>query len=653
MGTGPPDSPVTGTRLPMLRDATGQPLRIRFETEQNGKPEKRMGCGMAGGKGRIWGKHRFYNRLFFFNALVSLIILIVFATVASRLSFQVEMNRLQQQNREVLAAVCSYYNTKHDEYVNMVYALYDIRSNYLMLTDLLENTGTPAFEADPFSRREITDFMKRLVARDEDVEAVYLYSNAAARQFVFQKRFNTFGQVPGEDVYTERLKKNVIGRVPLGVRIQSVPNLSGMMRTYGIASSVGTLNTRTNAGKLVIAYNEEPLRRVWQRYARGMTGQCLILSDEGEVIFNSSGQYDASHYTQMALSGANEETIEVEGEKSYILTLPNPARKYTGLMVVPVKAYTKQASMTSYLIYASCAGFALLSILLYFLAGWRVSRRVTELESAMEKVGSHNLSYRIVLRGNEDEYEHIARFFNKMCDDLQENIDRMYLYELKQKSAELGALQARINPHFLYNSLEAVRAKVLADGNEEASDMIAQLAGIFRGILKGKAICTVRQEMEFLRMYLNLFSFRHGGNLEVVMAVDANVLELGMIKYLMQPVVENYFVHGYDQERLDNRLTFHGYRDGEVLVLNVCDNGRGITPERLMEIRDRLDTPIDETDASYGLANVNERIRLVFGSEFGLSLESEPGVFTKISLRLKALRCDDLEKILTPLSSTL
>jgi len=592
-------------------------------------------------------KHRFYNRLFLFNALIFVIILFIFATVAAQLSFQIELGRLQQKNRDALSAVCSYYDTKHDEFVSMVYPFYDDRDNYGMLTELLESAGPFKFEESPYVKRDIAERMTRLVARDEDVEAVFLYSNVSHKQFVYWKRFNTFEQILGQNIYTERLNQSVIGRVPLGIRTLNVTTSSVKPVVYGIASSVGTMNTRNNAGKLVIAYNNATLHRVYQKYARDLEGQCLILSDEGEIIFNSSGENSFAKYPDMTITKVNNTQMTINDKNYYILTLSKPARKYTGVMIIPVESYSGKAGSTSNIIYASCTGFAILSVLLYFIAGLRVSRRVMELENAMERVGSHNLQYRIHLTGKEDEFEHIGEYFNKMCDDLQENIGRMYIYELKQKSAELGALQARINPHFLYNSLETVRARLLSDGNEEASDMIAQLASIFRSITKEKIVYSIRQEISFIRMYLNLFSFRHAGNISFEIQLDENILEFGIMKYLLQPIVENYFIHGYEQTRDDNWLCIRGYSENDAVYLVVEDNGKGIEPDRLLDIRRKLESPTNDLDDSYGLSNVNERIRLIYGAKYGLLIESTPGEKTSIVLLMKALTCEQLETIIS------
>ncbi len=619
------------------------------------------------------GKRRFYNRLFFMNAIVFILVLFLFATIMSRLSFQVESARIQQKNREVLQSVCDYYNVKHNEYVNMVYPLYDDRTTYTIMSDLLEGNDASDFESDPFLRKDIAERMGRLIARDNDVEAIYFISNETNRQYAFMKRYNTFEQIFSFGGFSERAQKPVIGRVPLGFSYLGEKATVDVPGVYGIVSSVGTMNITNNAGKMIIAYNIKPLQKVFDRF-RNSAVKCLIVSDEGVIIFSSSGDYSEKKFDQMPLLQYDATETMFHGEKNIVLTYANPARKYTGILLIPSKLYLSQAIKTSVPIFLSCLGFAVLTILLYLFAGMRVSYRVRELEDAMDLVGSNQLSYRIPMKGNEDEFDHIAAFYNRMCNDLQNNIDRLYLSEIKEKNAALGALQARINPHFLYNSLEAIRARVQEDGNVEASDMIAQLASMYRSITKEKMVYTIQQEIQFIKIYLNLFSFRHGDDFDVSINMDANIMSYGILKYLLQPVIENYFVHGYRtiaseyrQEKADslhtdasteqtiivhpqkletkrNHLTIIGKKIADDIVIKVCDNGKGIEKQRLEILRESLNNHEEQT-ASFGLKNVHERIQLVFGKECGLRVESEPGASTCFTLHIKALTCEEIEKI--------
>jgi len=119
------------------------------------------------------------------------------------------------------------------------------------------------------------------------------------------------------------------------------------------------------------------------------------------------------------------------------------------------------------------------------------------------------------------------------------------------------------------------------------------------------------------------------------------------MKYLLQPIVENYFIHGYEQTRDDNWLCIRGYSENDAVYLVVEDNGKGIEPDRLLDIRRKLESPTNDLDDSYGLSNVNERIRLIYGAKYGLLIESTPGEKTSIVLLMKALTCEQLETIIS------
>jgi two-component system sensor histidine kinase YesM len=142
---------------------------------------------------------------------------------------------------------------------------------------------------------------------------------------------------------------------------------------------------------------------------------------------------------------------------------------------------------------------------------------------------------------------------------------------------------------------------------------------------------------------LNLFSIRYASRLDFDIDVDAEVLAYGIPKNLLQPIIENYFVHGIHLDRDDNAFSIRGYaRDGDI-VFEFEDNGRGMTEARLQEIRRRLEEDDAKGTESYGLTNVNERIRLVYGQGYGLRFESGERGRTKVEARIRALTCEQLE----------
>ena len=158
----------------------------------------------------------------------------------------------------------------------------------------------------------------------------------------------------------------------------------------------------------------------------------------------------------------------------------------------------------------------------------------------MTQIGSNNLSYRIPRSRRTDEFSFIAERFNEMCDELEDKVNKVYIYDLKQKSAELYALQASINPHFLYNTLEAIRGRLAMDGNIDAAEMVVLLSKLYRNQIKGKMFITLREEISQCNIYLELFSIRYDGNFQCSFDLPPEIMKYGIPKNTLQPILENY-----------------------------------------------------------------------------------------------------------------
>ena len=152
-----------------------------------------------------------------------------------------------------------------------------------------------------------------------------------------------------------------------------------------------------------------------------------------------------------------------------------------------------------------------------------------------------------------------------MCEELQDVINRGYVSEIKKKNAELKALQAGINPHFLYNTLEAIRIKAYDDGNGEVADMIVLMANLYRGIVRSDTFIPIGKEINICRMYLRIISMRYADKLDCEITMDPQIMEYGIPKNLLPPIIENYFEHGIREGSLDNRYTIRGnLQDGNI-----------------------------------------------------------------------------------------
>ena len=222
----------------------------------------------------------------------------------------------------------------------------------------------------------------------------------------------------------------------------------------------------------------------------------------------------------------------------------------------------------------------------------------------------------------------------KYIEQLKSEKERVYTEQRLKRRAELKALQAQINPHFLYNTLDSIRWRAESAGEQDISRMTLALATLFRiGLSRGKEIITVEQELKHVESYLQIQELRYGEKLKYSIEVADETRPLCTIKLILQPLVENAIYHGIKEKSGQGRIHIRVWREGEELLLQVSDNGQGICEEQLAIIRQRLSG--ESTAANgYGIFNVNERIRLCFGAPYGLQLESKFSQGTTVTIRM-------------------
>lgn len=269
----------------------------------------------------------------------------------------------------------------------------------------------------------------------------------------------------------------------------------------------------------------------------------------------------------------------------------------------------------------------------------RLNRRVELILEAMDRVTTGDFKTRLDIWKKEDELDMIADNFNLMCEKLELYIEKSYLEEIERKNAQMQALQSQINPHFLYNTLEAIRMKAICNGDREVGKMLYSMVVLFRSQLKEADVITLGQELDYCKQYLELFEYRYQGTFQSGVECPAELLPLPVIKFMLQPVIENYFIHGIERDRKDNMVQIWAERRQNTLKLYVQDNGCGMKTQEL----DKLNAELKENAAakknqeSIGLHNVNRRIKAVYGNEYGIFVGSaEPkGLLVIITIRIE------------------
>jgi two-component system sensor histidine kinase YesM len=259
---------------------------------------------------------------------------------------------------------------------------------------------------------------------------------------------------------------------------------------------------------------------------------------------------------------------------------------------------------------------------------------IQELCSRVQAIGDGDLQPRTPVQAREYEIQTLSDGFENMVVRINQLIEQNRQEQISLRSAELALLQAQINPHFLYNTLDAIVWLIEMEKNEQAVEMVTSLSSFFRSSLsKGRDIITLREEEQHVRSYLEIQQVRYKDILNYRIEIDPELSEQEIPKLTLQPLVENALYHGIKQKRGRGMILVTGRAKGGDICLQVEDNGAGMDEMRLREVQAAIR---QEQRVGFGLATVHERLQLLFGPEYGLQIDSVPGEGTVVRVRIPA-----------------
>lgn len=272
----------------------------------------------------------------------------------------------------------------------------------------------------------------------------------------------------------------------------------------------------------------------------------------------------------------------------------------------------------------------LLCLLLILLLGYFFSRKMVErLEQLTENMNQINLGLRkvTVVSQSKDEIGVLVRTFTRMMDEINKLISQVYEAKIKLQKTEMKALQAQINPHFLYNSLSIINWKALEADNEEISRITLALSTYYRTSLnKGEAMTIAANEIRNIDAYLQIQLIMHDNSFQVIKEIQEDALSYSVPKLILQPLVENAIEHGLDvSEKEEKWLKISVCKEKDALIMAVEDNGMGMSEEQAKSI-------ITYRSKGYGVRNVNDRITLLYGEEYHLRVKSRQGEGCRIEI---------------------
>ena len=269
-----------------------------------------------------------------------------------------------------------------------------------------------------------------------------------------------------------------------------------------------------------------------------------------------------------------------------------------------------------------------------------ITEPISRLCEVTRQAGKGDFAARAPEGGN-DELAVLNRGFNQMVERIGNLVEDIRVEQLNLRATELKLLQAQINPHFLYNTLDTIIWLAEAGQKEQVVMMVSTLSDFFRTTLsKGRDYITVKEEATHIRSYLTIQQFRYRDILEYEMDIPEELEEYQILKLTLQPLVENALYHGIKNKRGLGQILVSGKKQGDHLVFTVRDNGKGMDPERLAYVQRLISGELKDEDApsGFGLFNVNQRLQLNYGPEYGLILASEEGEWTEVNAIIPAVK---------------
>ena len=251
--------------------------------------------------------------------------------------------------------------------------------------------------------------------------------------------------------------------------------------------------------------------------------------------------------------------------------------------------------------------------------------------------------------GGSTEIRHLGTSIQNSYEQIDMLMKKIVLEQNERRKSELDALQSQINPHFLYNTLESITWMIEGERNDEASFMITQLARLFRiSLSKGRTVISIKEELQHAQSYMNIQKVRYKNTFSVIFDVQPELYEYCIVKLVLQPILENAINYGVGSMDDCGEIKVTGRMQGENIILSVTDNGLGMTEEEVDLILTDSKR-IRKHGSGVGLVNVNNRIQILFGKEYGLVVESEPDEGTTVSICIPAVlytedNREDLEK---------
>lgn len=398
--------------------------------------------------------------------------------------------------------------------------------------------------------------------------------------------------------------------------------------------TIGSLFLRVDSNYLYSLYSNANLGKGSKVYLLD-SKYMVVLSGNKSEVGNKFTYSTSRSIDRIYKAGKDSGTIKnVEGGYLAAFSVV-PESGWTVVALIPNKYMNSLSNEIKHMVVQVVLICILIAMVIFLVVYRSITFPLWELISSMRELKKGNLKARKLMDDSRDEVAEVTASYNHMIDELNLHIENIKAKEKLRALAEFRALQAQINPHFIANTLNNVAwmAKMQkADNIESVVTSMIKLLNSSMG--RGPDIISIEDEIENIKSYINIQEYKYIKKIGVNIDFDSEIMNCKILKFILQPIVENAMIHGLGPKQGQGFITIKGYADGEDISIIVEDNGVGMTENEIETLLKGEDTGSKERFSSIGLNNVNERIKLAYGENYGLYIKSQKDVFTSVEIRI-------------------
>ena len=496
-----------------------------------------------------------------------------------------------------------------------------LEDNYLLCRTYDESKGV----------QRVIDICNGVIRANKYIESIYIYDESIGKILANDSHRWTYEEINYEAWTRQKFSSDMPVFSASRQTDNSIPPRERLFYSY-----IGGFPLIVNGkDRILINLNIDAINDRLNKIGIRESGFIFVTEKSGRILFHKNKEMHLTHFqmnygkTDISASESGNFVYEMGGRETLIVYKTISGLDWKVIALIPLNEINNPIEVVRNIAFITCLISLGIAVIFSLLFSKKIYGPLNVLVAEMKKVETGDLEVKVI-HHRKDEFGYLFDRFNRMMEKIKTLIINTFKLELANKESQLKTLQAQINPHFLYNTLNTLFCMAKDSGNDVLADTISKLSEYYRICLSdGEEEIPVKEVVRQLICYYEIEKVKRPGKFELDIQVDSDAGSCKMLKMLLQPIVENSFIHGTDPSKEMLKVIVRGSLDKDEIRFEITDNGRGIKPEQLEQIKDSL-AGGSAGDRHFALSNVNNRIKLFYGDKYGIQLDSELNKGTRV-----------------------